>query len=138
MSAYLKRPILSHKRDVACLLYIIWNVTEHHHSNFVTTDQVCIRTQPLTSVLCVGMHVQVVKLSLKRTVWGVVTSATASSCPSDKPSSGKREGNPLEDLMNVSSYRWKSSLIPFKVLQRFGLVRSSIDLTDWNEIVTRV
>lgn len=98
MSAYLKRPILSHKRDFAFLLYILWNVTEHHHSNFVTTDRVCIRTQRLNSVLCVGTHVQVVKLSLKRTVWGVVMSATASSCPSDKPSSGKREGNPLEEL----------------------------------------
>lgn len=32
-------------------------------------------------------NVQAVKLSLKRTVWGVVTSATASSCPSDRPSS---------------------------------------------------
>ena len=42
-------------------------------------------------MLPVVLEVQAVKFSLKRTVWGVVTSATASSCPSDKPSSTSEE-----------------------------------------------
>lgn len=94
----------------------------------------------LTSAPRVVMDAQVVKLSLKRTVWGVVTSATASSCPSDKPSSASEEKTDYTyDSVNVSSCRSLTGndqygfLLPFRVLQRFGLVRSSMDLTDWNK-----
>ena len=49
-------------------------------------------------------------------------------------------------IMNVNSSRslwidWdfnNSFLLPFKVLQRFGRVRSSMDFTDWNIIVVTV
>lgn len=83
-------------------------------------------------------NVQLVKLSLKRTVWGVVTSATASSCPSDRPSSAakqmKDEHTHTGSWLSASSgsHVWSEDRwSPFKVLQRFGLVRSSMDLTDW-------
>lgn len=85
-------------------------------------------------------NVQAVKLSLKRTVWGVVTSATASSCPSDRPSSAAAAAAQIKDTNTqqdcdyqqaLGSRVWsKEQWSPFKVLQRFGLVRSSIDLTD--------
>lgn len=57
----------------------------------------------LISVLRVVMEVQAVKFSLKRTVCGVVTSATASSCPSDKPSSASQEKNYTYVIRNVRS-----------------------------------
>lgn len=84
------------------------------------------------------------KLSLKRTVCGVVTSATANSCPSDKPSSAS-EGRNIHMLSGMSAAAGRdwgsleySFLLPFRVLQRFGLVRSSMDLTDYNETASIV
>lgn len=84
----------------------------HHIKCATATSQEACEARPslhsdavnLTSVLCAVMNVQVVKLSLKRTVWGVVMSATASSCPSDKPSSAAEEKKTYDTyvIVNVS------------------------------------
>lgn len=47
---------------------------------------------PVSPCIAAGPLAQAVKLSLKRTVCGVVTSATANSWPSDKPSSVQKKG----------------------------------------------
>lgn len=86
---------LSNKGEFTRLIYIIVSsMLQLRHSNLVMEHPARVQKRSIIpSVPCISKDAQAVKLSLKRTVWGVVTSATASSCPSDKPSSTLEEAN---------------------------------------------